>query len=161
MRLSGSGSLEECAAFFRRGGVSSFFITHGAGDFYAWSDGRVFEKTDGMIALPVSALADRDLAEHPERRGDTTGCGDNFAGGLVASLVRQKLEGTADGSVSCMDAAAWAAASGGAACFCKGGTFLESFPGEKLAILRRYAEAYPKMLPAKSVFFEHSGVCFL
>lgn len=142
LRLSGTRSLEEAFTFFRENGVSSFFITHGAKDFFAWSDGRLFKKTNGVLSLPVSALADQDMAEHPERRGDTTGCGDNFAGGIVASLVRQLMDSIAPGDVSAIDAAAWAAASGGAACFCKGGTFIEKFPGEKRVILSRYADAY-------------------
>lgn len=142
LRLAGVKDLDTACAFFRASGVSAFFITRGAKDFLAWSDGRIFRKTDGELAFPVSALADRDLAEHPERRGDTTGCGDNFAGGIVASFVRQKLDGVPDGELCVADAAAWAAASGGAACFCKGGTFIERSPGEKQAILRRYADAY-------------------
>ena len=142
LRLSGKKDLEEAFEFFRVSGVSAFFITHGAKDFFAWSDGRVFEATEKVLRLPVSALADEDLAAHPERRGDTTGCGDNFAGGVVASFVRQKLEECENGSLSVIDAAAWAAASGGAACFCKGGTFFEQEKGEKAAILKRYADAY-------------------
>lgn len=150
LRLSGKKTLAEAAEFLQRSGVSSFFITHGAKNFYGWSDGRLFVKTPddpanlyGMTVYPVSALADEDLAKYPERRGDTTGCGDNFAGGIVASLIRQWMEGVSAGAISAQDAAAWAAASGGAACFCKGGTFIEKEPGEKLAILRRYATAYP------------------
>lgn len=142
LRLSGRKTLPEAFDFFRNSGVSSFFITFGAKDFFVWSDGRVFLPTGDVLTLPVSALADEDLAAHPERRGDTTGCGDNFAGGVVGSFIRQKLEGKADGTLCILDAAAWAAASGGAACFCKGGTFLEQHPGEKHAILKRYADAY-------------------
>ncbi len=142
LRMSGKKDLQNAFRFFCESGVSAFFITFGAKDFFAWSDGRIFEKTNGVLTLPVSALADQDFAEHPEKRGDTTGCGDNFAGGIVASFIRQKQSAVPDGSLSVMDAAAWAAASGGAACFCKGGTFLESFPGEKFAILKRYADAY-------------------
>lgn len=142
LRLSGKKDLEDAFVFFREAGVASFFITFGAKDFFAWSDGRVFEKTNGVLRLPVSALADEDLAAHPERRGDTTGCGDNFAGGVVSSFVRQKLEGRENGTLSVIDAAAWAAASGGAACFCKGGTYFEQKNGEKYAILKRYADAY-------------------
>ncbi len=142
LRMSGKQNLRDAFAFFTASGVSAFFVTFGAKDFFAWSDGRIFRNTEGVLTLPVSALADQDLAEHPERRGDTTGCGDNFAGGIAASFVRQKLEGVSDGNLCVMDAAAWAAASGGAACFCKGGTFLEKYPGEKYAILKRYADAY-------------------
>ena len=142
LRLSGTRELEQAFDFFRNAGVGAFFVTFGAKDFFAWSSGSVFEKTEQVLRLPVSALADEDLAANPEKRGDTTGCGDNFAGGVVASFVRQKMEGKSDGTLSVIDAAAWAAASGGAACFCKGGTFFESYPGEKKAILKRYADAY-------------------
>ncbi len=149
LRLSGKKTLAEAAEFLQTSGVSAFFITHGAKNFYGWSNGKLFTKTPedpanlyGMTVYGVSDLADEDLAKYPERRGDTTGCGDNFAGGIVASLIRQIMEGAAPGEISALDAAAWAAASGGAACFCKGGTFIEKMPGEKLAILRRYAEAY-------------------
>ncbi len=142
LRLSGKKNLDEAFQFFQASGVSAFFITHGAKDFFAWSGGKVFERTESVLRLPVSALADEDLAAHPERRGDTTGCGDNFAGGAVASFVRQKLDGCTDGKFSVIDAAAWAAASGGAACFCKGGTYFEKEKGEKAAILKRYADAY-------------------
>lgn len=154
LRLSGESRLEKAVAFFARAGVSSFFITCGAENFLVWSDGRLFRKTGNdfpeCLSLPVSALVNRDLAEHPERRGDTTGCGDNFAGGVVASLVRQMLEGGHAGNLCLADAAAWGASSGGAACFCKGGTYLEKFSGEKLAMVGRYAEDYlrdPHVLP--------------
>ena len=92
--------------------------------------------------MPVSALVDADLAAHPEQRGDTTGCGDNFAGGFVSSLVRQLSDGEALGSFCLKDACAWAAASGGFACFCMGGTYLEKAPGDKRSKLQRYHDAY-------------------
>lgn len=142
LRLAGAGSLEAAVDFFIRSGVSSFFITHGAKLFHAWSDGRFFKKTDGVMDLPVSALVDRDLQEHPELRGDTTGCGDNFAGGIVASVLLQLLHGTKAGAFSVANAAAWGAASGGAACFQIGGTRFEKARGEKKAILQRYVDAY-------------------
>lgn len=141
VRLSGKGDLEGFSAFFRNAGVSSFVVTHGAKDFYVWSDGRLFEKTP-LTAFPVSALVDEDLAANPSLRGDTTGCGDNFAGGFVASLVRQYARGTEKGSFDISDAAAWAAASGGFACFCLGGTYLEKAEGEKRGKLRKYHDAY-------------------
>ena len=144
LRLSGKHTIEDAACFFRTHGVSSFFITYGAKNFYVWSDGRLFASSGSLspVSCPVSALADADLAEHPELRGDTTGCGDNFAGGIVSSLARQLYEGCPAGSLSLVDAAAWGAASGGAALFQIGGTCVEKVPGEKEAKLRRYAEAY-------------------
>lgn len=144
LRMSGAKKLDAAADFLIRSGVSSFFITHGAKQFYGWSDGRLFRETP-LRAFPVSALVDEDLARHPEKRGDTTGCGDNFAGALVASLVSQlAVDGVAPGEADPLEAAAWAAAAGGAACFHIGGTCLEKHPGERLAVIRRYVDAYLK-----------------
>ena len=142
LRLSGKKDLEEAFEFFRVSGVSAFFITHGAKDFFAWSDGRVFEATEKVLRLPVSALADEDLAAHPERRGDTTGCGDNFAGGLLASVIMQLSDGAVAGELDMRTAAAWADASGGFACFCLGGTYLEKSKGDKYAQIKRYCDYY-------------------
>jgi len=144
MRLSGKGSLEEACDFFTKSGVSSFFVTHGAKVFHAWSDGRLFLPSSRVYDLPVSALVGKDMEEHPEKIGDTTGCGDNFAGGIVASLILQLEAGRKPGSFSLLEAAAWGAASGGAACFQIGGTHIEKARGEKYKILARYADAYAK-----------------
>ena len=141
VRLTGETTLEGIHKFLSGSGVSAYSITHGAKDFYVWSDGRIFKKTD-LSVMPVSALVDADLAAHPEQRGDTTGCGDNFAGGFAASMIRQLSEGQAPGTFCLEDACAWAAASGGFACFCMGGTYVEQAPGDKRAKLQRYHDAY-------------------
>ena len=144
LRLSGADTLEKSFEFFISHGVSSFFVTHGAHAFYAWSDGRIFEKTPCAVKFPVSAAVDSELAAHPERRGDTTGCGDNFAGGVVSSFVRQLLENGPDSGFSIRDAAAWGAACGGAACFQTGGTYIEKTPGGKRRSLLKYVDDYLK-----------------
>ena len=141
VRLTGENTLEGIHNFLSGSGISAYSITHGAKDFYVWSDGRIFRKTD-LTVMPVSALVDADLAAHPEQRGDTTGCGDNFAGGFVSSLIRQLSEEKALGEFCLEDACAWAAASGGFACFCLGGTYREKISGEKRAKLLRYHDAY-------------------
>ena len=142
LRISGKETLEDALTFFVNSGVSSFFITCGAKSFSAWSDGRLFQASNGVLTLPVSALADQDLAEHPELRGDTTGCGDNFACGIVASLYLQMESGIQPGGFSLKEAAAWGAASGGGALFQKGGMYHEKVRGERQKMLSRYAEAY-------------------
>ena len=140
-RLSGEEELEKMIEFFRSHGTGSVVITHGAKEFYIWSSGTLFAPTE-LRALPVCALVGKELAEHPERRGDTTGCGDNFAGGLLASLKMQLASGVKPGALDLYDAAGWACASGGFACFCLGGTYVESRPGEKYEQLRRFRDAY-------------------
>lgn len=141
-RFSGKNNLQEIAAYFSTSGVSIYVITHGANNFHVWSDGRIFEKMP-LTSLNVSELIGKEILKYPERIGDTTGCGDNFAGGFAASFIRQLSEDKSE-KLSLMDAAAWAAASGGFACFTLGGTHIEKEPGEKYRILKRYYDAWLK-----------------
>ena len=92
--------------------------------------------------MPVSAKVDEILAAHPEKKGDTTGCGDNFAGGFVSSMLRQLSEGKENGTLDIYDASAWAAASGGFAIFTVGGTYIEKKKGEKQSELQKLRDAY-------------------
>ena len=140
-RLSGEEELEKIVDFFASRGVSAMTITHGAKNFHVYSDGRLFKKFD-LASLAVNELVNKDLAEHPERRGDTTGCGDNFAGGLLASVIMQLAEGKTPGELDLRTAAAWADASGGFACFCLGGTYIEKTPGDKYNQIKRYSDYY-------------------
>ncbi|MBE6369708.1 MAG: carbohydrate kinase family protein [Lentisphaerae bacterium] len=140
-RLSGEEELEKIVDFFASRGVSSMLITHGAKNFHVYSDGRLFNRTE-LSSWAVNELVNQDLAQYPERRGDTTGCGDNFAGGLLASLIMQLSEGKTAGELDMRTAAAWADASGGFACFCLGGTYIEKAPGEKYALVKRYCDYY-------------------
>ena len=144
-RLSGEEELEKMIGFFRDRGTKSVVITHGAKDFYIWSAGSFFNAVP-LQALPVNAQVGKDMAEHPESKGDTTGCGDNFAGGLLGALVMQLSGGKVPGTLDLFDAAAWAAASGGLACFTFGGTYREKAPGEKMAKLRRYRDLYRRQI---------------
>jgi sugar/nucleoside kinase (ribokinase family) len=128
-RISGKGNIEKASEFFASTMVSAFIITNGANELVAWSGGRLFEKS-GLISLPVSASVTRELKMNPDRKGDTTGCGDNFAGGIIASLAWQ-LNQNRPGQFNLMEALSWGIASGGFCCFTVGGTYTESFPGEK------------------------------
>ena len=140
-RLSGKEFFGEIMGFFVNSGVGAFAITRGAHAFFVWSSGRLFMPRN-VTELPVSAKVDEILAAHPEKRGDTTGCGDNFAGGFASSLLRQLSEGKEPGTLDIYDAGAWAAASGGFAIFTVGGTYLEKKKGEKQAYLKDLRDAY-------------------
>ena len=63
--------------------------------------------------------------------------------------ISQLSEEQTPGTFSLEDACAWAAASGGFACFCMGGTYLEKTAGEKRAKLQRYHDAYFTQLNGK------------
>ena len=141
LKISAKKDFVDAAQFFIDMGVKSFIITHGAHDFFVWSNGEFF-KEQPLTAFPICAAVDAELAAHPEKRGDTTGCGDNFAGGALTSVVKQLIDGKKAGELEISDACAWASASGGFACFTLGGTYHEGTPGEKLSFVKPFYKAY-------------------
>jgi sugar/nucleoside kinase (ribokinase family) len=144
MKISGTASIDEAARFFASTPVSSFVITNGANQLYAKSNGGLFEKTE-LLQFPVSNMIAREITSKPELRGDTTGCGDNFAGGIITSLAMQ-LKNTAKGTFNLTEAISLGISSGGFCCFTVGGTYLELFPGEKRQRIQAIQEDYKKQL---------------
>ncbi|MDD5599754.1 MAG: carbohydrate kinase family protein [Victivallaceae bacterium] len=147
LKISGEKDFKNAARFFMDMGVKSFIVTHGAHDFFVWSNGAFFKECP-LTAFPICAAVDAELRAHPEKRGDTTGCGDNFAGGALTSVVKQLLNGRQAGELEISDACAWACASGGFACFTLGGTYFENAPGEKLSKVKPFYEAYLEQIKA-------------
>ncbi|MDO8951646.1 MAG: carbohydrate kinase family protein [Draconibacterium sp.] len=144
MKISGTASIDEAARFFASTPVSSFVITNGANELYTKSNGVLFEKTE-LMKFPVSKMIAREIAANPELRGDTTGCGDNFAGGIITSLAMQ-LKSTAKGTFNLTEAISLGIYSGGFCCFTVGGTYLVPFPGEKRQRIQAIQEDYKKQL---------------
>jgi sugar/nucleoside kinase (ribokinase family) len=140
IRISGRKNMDEAAEFFSSTDVSSFIITNGAEKIAAWSGGGLFEKTD-RIKMPVSNTVVDKIKSDPRQKGDTTGCGDNFAGGLVSSLAWQ-MKKKVKGKFSLPEAVSWGVASGGFCCFTVGGTYLETAPGEKRKEVEQIQKAY-------------------
>jgi sugar/nucleoside kinase (ribokinase family) len=141
-KISGTSAIEDAARFFASTPVSSFIITNGANDVFACSGGGLFEKTE-IMKFPVSKMISHAIKTNPELRGDTTGCGDNFAGGIIASLANQ-LKNIEKGAFNLNEAVLWGISSGGFCCFTVGGTYLESFPGEKRQRIQAIQEDYKK-----------------
>ncbi|MGQ9620636.1 MAG: carbohydrate kinase family protein [Bacteroidales bacterium] len=129
LRISGYSSIDKAVGFFIKSGVSSFIITNGKEDILTWSSGTFFKKQK-LTCWPVSSKVINELIKYPQKRGDTTGCGDNFAGGIIASISWQ-LKDYAQSSFDLKEALSWGVASGGFCCFITGGTYLETRSGEK------------------------------
>lgn len=140
-RLSGKHDLMSSLNFFRDNHVSSVIITDGSNNISTFSDGRFFS-TSGNAEMPVSKEITDELKNSHE--GDTTGCGDNFVGGVVASVVMQVLKGIRNPDMK--EACSWGIVSGGFTCFYLGGTYFEKKSGEKLLIIKRYYESYRKQI---------------
>ena len=146
LRLSGSETLDDALAFFIAQGVGAVIVTNGSRDV-ALRIGSERYKPCAASRLPVSQAIVAELAAHPERKGDTTGCGDNFVGGVIADVARQLEAGAAQ--IDLTEAIAWGAVSGGLACFSFGGVYYEAQPGEKLAMMTPYLAAYRSSLPLR------------
>ncbi len=145
LRLSGTGTTAAAAGWFRAHGTGAAIITEGARNITLYSDGTLFGKLDSRT-LPVSDAVRVEVEASADRRGDTTGCGDNFAGGVLASLALQLDSNGKRGSLDLVEACSWAVASGGFCCFYYGGTFHEQFPGQKRALVENYYNLYRKQI---------------
>ena len=140
LKISGETTIVSAVDFFIAAGVGSVIVTHGSKAVHLASSGGVFTAKAAMT-LPVSDAVNRDLDKPDRPHGDTTGCGDNFAGGVLSSLIDQMLGGKQSG-LDLVEACAWGACSGGCACFYAGGTRLESSPGENEATVKAYYREY-------------------
>jgi sugar/nucleoside kinase (ribokinase family) len=142
-RLSGITDLSRAIRRFTEAGVSAVVITQGPGDVLAAArDGR-FRPMEGR-SFPVSARITGELQGGAGRSGDTTGCGDNFVGGILYSLVEQTYAG--EKRMDLYHAITWGVASGGLACFHLGGTHIVDHPEEKRLRTAEYVRDYTRQL---------------
>jgi len=141
LRLSGEKSAEAAIRFFRDKQVSSLIITNGSKNISVYSDGQFFEPL-ALTELPVSQKVVEELKYNKD--GDTTGCGDNFVGGVIASIVNQLHRGVQHPDLQ--EACCWGIVSGGFACFYIGGTYFEQKSGEKLTKIKPYYESYQQQI---------------
>lgn len=140
LKLTGTSDVMLAAQELISYGLGALIITRGALDMIVWSSGAIIEKTP-VDTRPVSAYMDELMFEDPSIRKDTTGCGDNFVGGVLASLAKQ-LGQKETGSVSMNEICAWGAASGGFTCTYHGGTYHEKQIGEKANCLEPVVRDY-------------------
>jgi len=143
-RISGTGSIKDTINFFISHRVASFIITNGPEPIWLYADGSLFTKT-GPLQMPVSKSIVNMVRSGNITGGDTTGCGDNFAGGVIAALADQLRE-KPRGKLSLQQACAWGIVAGGFTCFYLGGTYLEKHSGEKYSLLIHHFEEYLKQV---------------
>lgn len=137
LRLSGETTAEAAVRFFQNKEVPALIITNGSNNISVYSNGQFFGLLD-LTELPVSQKIVDELKYN--KHGDTTGAGDNFVGGVIASIVNQMQQGNQHPDLR--EASCWGIVSGGFACFYMGGTWFEQKPGEKLEKIKPYYESY-------------------
>lgn len=127
LRISGEKNVEAAASFYIKQKTASFIITQGAGDILYYSDGSFFssQALAGMPVLPIREFKQEGVI------CDTTGCGDNFAGGVLSSLLSQMAKGK-QGDFDLEEACSWGVVSGTYTGLIAGGVEVEKNVGEKL-----------------------------
>jgi sugar/nucleoside kinase (ribokinase family) len=143
LRISGARHLDEAVAFLQQSGVGAFMVTRGAQPVLAWSRGSSFQERH-VTEFPVSAVVTKQLQNGLMQGGDTTGCGDNFVGGVMASVVEQMSQGQDQPDLA--EACALGIVSGGFACSYAGGTYFEKRSGEKRQHLNQLYCAYREQI---------------
>ncbi|MDR1505691.1 MAG: PfkB family carbohydrate kinase [Treponema sp.] len=148
LRTSGCSSTGDAARWFVKEGCGAAIITEGTKPLRLTAGAGLF-KPLAETELPVSEAINRELAAHPEKRGDTTGCGDNFAGGVIAGLAEKmdRLPAGTTGGIDLREICIPGIIAGGYACFTLGGVFYENRPGEKRELLAPFIEVYKREVP--------------
>jgi sugar/nucleoside kinase (ribokinase family) len=142
LRLSEKTALNDALIFFRNLGTGAVMVTNGAKNITLFAaKNSIFRETE-LTEMPVSEAISEEL--NKSHSGDTTGCGDNFAGGAIASLGLQLQNGST--KINLKEAASWGIVSGGFSCFYMGGTFHQKEPGEKQKRIFPYYKAYLKQI---------------
>jgi sugar/nucleoside kinase (ribokinase family) len=139
LRISGTSSAENASNYFINSGAKGFIITNGS------SDTLLFSKEDKILgeklhSFPVSNKV-KELIRNGIYKGDTTGCGDNFCGGVIFSVASQ-IQKNQVTYPDLKEAIIWGTASGGFACSYKGGCYYEKQKGEKMMALEEIVSAY-------------------
>jgi len=157
IKISGAPAVSEAMEWFLGKGCGSVVITQGADDVLLGIGSADRKRPWGFKRLkrrsmPTCRYADEIVASMTTPR-DTTGCGDNFVGGMIDSIARQ-LAGTPskNGQISLdlEDAVISGVAAGSVALTCLGGVYYEEAPGQKLEALEPYLIAYRKQLEESS-----------
>lgn len=143
-RLSGSTSVEAALSYFQSTGVGAAIITHGSKPVHFFAQNQLFGNVP-VSQLPVSERVIGELTSEEKRTGDTTGCGDNFVGGVIASIAIQLMQEDKS-QADLTDAIAFGVVSGGFACFYNGGTYYEAIRGEKAGKIGGYYDDYLKQI---------------
>lgn len=143
LKHSGTKNFNDAVSYFKKSGTSSFIITRGPHPIYFHSNGKLCQEEEGY--MPVSKRIVEELDNGLLSRGDTVGCGDNFVGGVLASVASQ-MQYSKNSELSLPEACAWGVVSGAFSLTHIGGVYLEKTPGEKKFILEAYYESYREQI---------------
>lgn len=136
LKISGCQNTDDAFQFFRQH-VQAFVITRGSEPVLYYAGGNLFEAESGSMAVSHDVVL---KIENKQYRGDTTGCGDNFTGGIIAAIAIQAKQGRR--FMNLKEAVVFGICSGGFTCSYHGGTYFEKSKGEKKQQVLKLIDAY-------------------
>ena len=142
LKISGKQNINDSVEYFKANKSSALIITQGPDPVLFYSSGEFFLK-ESILELPVSEAVSAELNKG-NTNGDTTGCGDNFVGGILASIAQQIIN--SDEKPDIKEAVSWGIISGGLACFYYGGVYKEAKTGQKFDNHQKYLKAYHEQM---------------
>jgi len=141
LKISGQVNIEDALRFFIDHGANGLIITQGADPVIFFSAGTSLQESP-VSSLPISNSISNELA-NTTISGDTTGCGDNFVGGVLASLAWQMSNNKL---LNLHEGVKWGIVSGGCACFYYGGVFKEVKKGQKHDMVSKFYNSYQSQI---------------
>jgi sugar/nucleoside kinase (ribokinase family) len=139
LRLSGMSNIDSSIDFFLNKGIGALIITSGTDNVRLFAQGDLFGKIE-YAEMPISKAVSEDLKNGKGNNGDTTGCGDNFVGGVITSIVKQIQEPNT--GIDLKEATTYGIVSGGTTTFYMGGMYEEKEKGEKKKMIESYYKLY-------------------
>ncbi len=145
LKISGKTTPKDAMDWFLKKGCRGVVVTQGPDEVLMGTgnnkSGRFLQPE--RSAMPTCRYADEVVAGLTKKR-DTTGCGDNFVGGLIDSLAHQLNENAR--ALNLEEAVISGIAAGSVALTCLGGVYYEDEPGQKFKAMEAYFEAYRREL---------------
>jgi sugar/nucleoside kinase (ribokinase family) len=138
LRITGEGEARAAVDWFISRGAGGAVVTRGPEPVVFAASDSCFEAAS-LSELPVCRSIDAERRRH-SRAYDTTGCGDNFLGGVLVSLASQLSERRRSFDLSRVVAEGNIA--GGYAATYLGGLYHEAKPGDKKREIERVRRAY-------------------
>jgi sugar/nucleoside kinase (ribokinase family) len=139
LKISGAKNSADACGFFISAGSKGFMITNGTHEIILYSGNDELGK-EKFHSYPVSNKVKENI-KRGIYHGDTTGCGDNFSGGVIYSIASQLMKSPYS-LPDLREAMIWGIASGGFTCSYKGGCYFEKQVGEKMKAIEEIVLEY-------------------
>ncbi|NMB26349.1 MAG: carbohydrate kinase family protein [Firmicutes bacterium] len=143
LNYSGTRDLHSAVDYFKSfPSLGGILVTDGLNPTYVYGRGKLCLPYEGFIPIVVDIDQDKQRGLLPE--GDTVGCGDNYCGGVVASVALQL--GKQGRPIDLVEACILGSLSGGITSTITGGIFKETHFGQKRGLMEKYHPSYVRQV---------------